>query len=158
MRVLIYRLCDSRERVQSTPAIHFNGVCRGRLPRKFVTSPVTRRGRRSRQSVDSEYDFWSGARDLNPGPHGPEPCRRRVLECPGGFSGGRLNSNGWPSCPYVTSRNRPFPGMPDPPVIQRRPDQPPKPSTQSTPSPMWSLVYGDVLTRPERSRISVGVH
>ena len=21
---------------------------------------------------------WSGARDLNPGPHGPEPCRWRV--------------------------------------------------------------------------------
>jgi hypothetical protein len=27
-------------------------------------------------------------------PHGPEPCRPCVLECPGGFSGGRLNSNG----------------------------------------------------------------
>jgi hypothetical protein len=40
------------------------------------------------------FGFWSGARDLNPGPHGPEPCRRRVLECPGGFSGVRLNSNG----------------------------------------------------------------
>jgi hypothetical protein len=25
---------------------------------------------------------WSGARDLNPGPHGPEPCRCRVLRCP----------------------------------------------------------------------------
>src|SRR6266550_7100130 len=21
-----------------------------------------------------EFEFWSGARDLNPGPHGPEPC------------------------------------------------------------------------------------
>ncbi len=42
----------------------------------------------------SEFKNWSGARDLNPGPHGPEPCGRRVLECPGGFSGGRLNSNG----------------------------------------------------------------
>src|ERR1700738_2108194 len=20
------------------------------------------------------FEFWSGARDLNPGPHGPEPC------------------------------------------------------------------------------------
>src|ERR1700674_5612389 len=29
-----------------------------------------------------------------------------------------------PSCPSVTSRNRPFPGMRDPAVIQRRPDQP----------------------------------
>src|SRR5436190_2150077 len=25
---------------------------------------------------------WSGARDLNPGPHGPEPCVGRVLPCP----------------------------------------------------------------------------
>jgi len=31
---------------------------------------------------------------LNPGPHGAEPWRRRVLECPSSFSGGRLNSNG----------------------------------------------------------------
>jgi len=23
--------------------------------------------------VDLEYKIWSGARDLNPGPHGPEP-------------------------------------------------------------------------------------
>ena len=28
----------------------------------------------------------------------------------------------WASCPSVTSRNRPFPGMRDPAVIQRRPD------------------------------------
>src|SRR6266851_9890830 len=21
-----------------------------------------------------EFEFWSGARDLNPGPHGPDPC------------------------------------------------------------------------------------
>ena len=26
-----------------------------------------------------EFRFWSGARDLNPGPHGPEPARWRVL-------------------------------------------------------------------------------
>jgi len=26
--------------------------------------------------------FWSGARDLNPGPHGPEPAQWRVLWCP----------------------------------------------------------------------------
>src|SRR2546421_4512537 len=25
---------------------------------------------------------WSGARDLNPGAHGPEPCVPRVLLCP----------------------------------------------------------------------------
>jgi len=53
-----------------------------------VTSLVTRRGRRSRQGVDSEYDFYSGARDLNPGL--TVPNRRndvsfrspRVLQCP----------------------------------------------------------------------------
>ena len=36
---------------------------------------------------------WSGARDLNPGPHGPEPWRWRVLKYPGGSASGRLNSN-----------------------------------------------------------------
>src|SRR2546427_2605725 len=30
----------------------------------------------------SEFKIWSGARDLNPGPHGPEPCVSRVLQCP----------------------------------------------------------------------------
>jgi hypothetical protein len=25
---------------------------------------------------------WSGAQDLNPGPHGPEPAVCRVLSCP----------------------------------------------------------------------------
>src|SRR6266576_1657135 len=28
------------------------------------------------------FGFWSGARDLNPGPHGPEPAQWRVLSCP----------------------------------------------------------------------------
>ncbi len=31
---------------------------------------------------DFEFKNWSGAGDLNPGPHGPEPCRCRVLRCP----------------------------------------------------------------------------
>ena len=30
---------------------------------------------------------------MNPGPHGPEPCRRHVLKCPGGSANARLNSN-----------------------------------------------------------------
>ena len=34
------------------------------------------------QEHQSEFRFWSGARDLNPGPHGPEPWRGRVLRCP----------------------------------------------------------------------------
>src|SRR5207245_3317610 len=32
------------------------------------------------------YDYVSGARYLNPGPHGPEPCVCRVLPCPAGSS------------------------------------------------------------------------
>jgi hypothetical protein len=36
---------------------------------------------------------WSGARDLNPGPHGPEPSWFHVLEFPGGSADARLNSN-----------------------------------------------------------------
>src|SRR2546427_5623221 len=30
------------------------------------------------------WEIWSGARDLNPGPHGPEPYIHRVLSCPAG--------------------------------------------------------------------------
>jgi hypothetical protein len=52
----------------------------------------------ARRATESDVaiglSIWSGARDLNPGPHGPETCRRRVLECPLGSSGGRLNSIG----------------------------------------------------------------
>ena len=40
-----------------------------------------------------EFRNWSGARDLNPGPHGPEPCWLHVLQCPGGSPDARLNSN-----------------------------------------------------------------
>src|SRR5260370_40585872 len=32
----------------------------------------------------SELKNWSGARDLNPGPHGPDPAQRCVLPYPGG--------------------------------------------------------------------------
>ena len=32
-------------------------------------------------------EIWSGARDLNPGPHGPEPAPSRVLQYPRGSSG-----------------------------------------------------------------------
>src|SRR5947207_13789006 len=38
------------------------------------------------------FEFWSGARDLNPGPHGPEPCVGRVLPCPAGSSSVLLHS------------------------------------------------------------------
>jgi len=42
--------------------------------------------------VMTAIKFWSGARDLNPGPHGPEPPRLRVLECPVGCLSVPLNS------------------------------------------------------------------
>src|SRR6266702_8546145 len=32
--------------------------------------------------VSSNKESWSGARDLNPRPHGPEPGQGRVLSCP----------------------------------------------------------------------------
>jgi len=43
---------------------------------------------RARYHVSTDYDvrfvfeIWSGARDLNPRPHGPEPWRGHVLRCP----------------------------------------------------------------------------
>ena len=39
-----------------------------------------------------EIKNWSGARDLNPGPLGPEPWRRRVLARPAGSASAPLNS------------------------------------------------------------------
>jgi hypothetical protein len=37
VRLLMYRRCDSRERVESTAAFHLNGGRRRRVPRKSVT-------------------------------------------------------------------------------------------------------------------------
>jgi hypothetical protein len=39
-------------------------------------------------------DFGRGPGNGTRGPHAPEPWRRGVLECPGAFPGGRLNSDG----------------------------------------------------------------
>jgi len=36
----------------------------------------------SRRYARIVFRNWSGALNLNPGPHGPEPCRCRVLRCP----------------------------------------------------------------------------
>jgi hypothetical protein len=52
------------------------------------------RGRRERAAAVLLRGIeWSGARDLNPGPHGPEPYRMRVLGCPAGSASARLNSS-----------------------------------------------------------------
>ncbi len=45
--------------------------------------PIQRRCHiRSAYKGGPEFKNWSGARDLNPGPHGPEPVQWRVLSCP----------------------------------------------------------------------------
>jgi len=50
--------------------------------------------------------IWSGARDLNPRPHGPEPAVCRVLQCPAGSSSVLLYSI---SQAVVSSGVLPFP-------------------------------------------------
>ena len=45
-------------------------------------SAISRLPREARKSPTLNSNFWSGARDLNPGPHGPEPSLLHVLECP----------------------------------------------------------------------------
>src|SRR5216110_3859199 len=44
-----------------------------------ATATAGRTPAQSRRYARIVFRNWSGARDLNPGPHGPEPCRRRVL-------------------------------------------------------------------------------
>src|ERR1700682_6138484 len=77
--------CFSAALVQQTKLRKDLGNCDTAVIRRTVcTEP-------RRQIV---FEKWSGARDLNPGPHGPEPSPCHVLECPGGSSWGRLNSRG----------------------------------------------------------------
>jgi hypothetical protein len=61
-----------RERVQSTVRDPLGLGCRHRVPRKSVTSLCHGDRLRTIGFADSEFRNWSGARDLNPGPHGPE--------------------------------------------------------------------------------------
>jgi hypothetical protein len=41
-------------------------------------SSTARLSHKLRSADESEFRKWSGARDLNPGPHGPEPLQRSV--------------------------------------------------------------------------------
>jgi hypothetical protein len=68
---------------------------------------------RSKRPADGRWEARftaevDGARDLNPGPHGPEPAWWHVLWCPGGSSSVLLNTVAqlvrFPSCPPVSSR------------------------------------------------------
>jgi hypothetical protein len=56
----------------------------------------------SRRMGQFRIQDWSGARDLNPGPHGPEPCWLHLLECPAGSAGDLLNST---ASAFVSSRD-----------------------------------------------------
>jgi len=54
---------------------------------------------------------WSGARDLNPGPHGREPYVSRVLPFPAGPAMSSRTQFHLPSCPRVSSRFLTVPRM-----------------------------------------------
>src|SRR5205807_2764970 len=57
------------------PAVSLVGL---RVARSGNCDPaVTRRLLRESRILGFVFEIWSGARDLNPGPHGPEPCARR---------------------------------------------------------------------------------
>jgi hypothetical protein len=81
------------------------------LPVRFlqIRDTAVTRGAKSPSRGSSAPTFtrnWSGARDLNPGPHGPEPYIPRVLPYPAGSSSVLLFSI---SRPVVSSRVLPCP-------------------------------------------------
>ncbi len=49
---------------------------------EFCATAITESAWRKAPIDGSEVRNWSGARDLNPGPHGPEPAVCRVLLFP----------------------------------------------------------------------------
>ena len=62
------------DRVQTNARDRLQTGCLHRIFRRSVTQ-LRHPGAAHKASHDgSEYEIWSGARDLNPGPHGPEPC------------------------------------------------------------------------------------
>ncbi len=67
---------------------------------------VIRRSGCTSRNARIVFRKWSGARDLNPGPHGPEPYVRRALLCPDGSSSVLLYSR---SPAIVSSRVLPYP-------------------------------------------------
>jgi len=50
-------------------------------------------GRRCLEVPPTGYTATANS-NLNPKPHGPEPCRQRVLDCLAGSASAQLNSNG----------------------------------------------------------------
>src|SRR6058998_3905736 len=75
--------------------------------------------------VGEHLEFWSGARDLNPGPHGPEPCRCRVLRCPTDSCVVLANTESARLVPFDDPlESHPVPGIRDTAVIRRRCSRP----------------------------------
>ena len=62
---------------------------------------------------------WSGARDLNQGPHGPEPCRCGVLQCPTDSRVVLANTKSTSLVSYGDPYSRPVPRMRDTAVIRQ---------------------------------------
>jgi hypothetical protein len=115
------RTAAEREQGARPPALNFVVAARFR---RICDPAVTRRLRTTPENRGFRIQKWSGARDLTPGPHGPEPCVLRVLPCPAGsasvlpvliFAGRRVLS-----CPLVSSHILLVPRMRDTAVTRRR--------------------------------------
>ncbi len=101
VRLLVYRRTKVDARVQTRARNPLQKGLPAPMSLKICDScdTVVLGAPRSKALTDvSEFRTWSGARDLNPGPHGPEPYVRRVLTCPASSSSGRPSS-----CPVVSS-------------------------------------------------------
>src|SRR5437773_1680474 len=67
----------TRLKLSQQGMIPVKGLRIGRLPRHLyrICAVLQRSYHVTYADPDaSEFKNWSGARDLNPGPHGPEPC------------------------------------------------------------------------------------
>jgi len=68
-----------------TPSLCFPGSMTNQLNVRTASGSLARRPRDTLEIAEFEYEIGRGARDLNPGPHGPEPSWWRVLACPPGL-------------------------------------------------------------------------